>query len=55
MTFKIEKYNADTKTWENFGGGYTKEEVKQITKGYPFDGLMYSRKNSATFFIVTEE
>ena len=55
MTYKIEKYDAVSKKWENFGGGYTEEEVKQITKGFPFDGLMYSRKNSRTFFIVTEE
>ena len=54
-TYTIQKFDCKTNKWENFGGGYTSEEVKQIIKGFPFDGHYYSRKNGNTFYLVEEE
>ena len=53
-TYKIVKsdYNGNEK---NYGGGYSKEDVKLVTRGYTYNGLFYDRKNSKYFFIVEEE
>lgn len=55
MKYKIEKYNPKTDEWENMGGGFAKEDVEQITKGFPFNGMFYTRKNSKIMYIVEEE
>ena len=55
MTYSIEKYNPKTDEWENMGGGYTENDVKQITKGFPFNGMFYTRKNSQIMYVVEKE
>lgn len=47
----------DTKTEQefNYGGGYTEEEVKEIIKGYKFNGLFYERTNSKYIYIVEDK
>lgn len=52
MTYRISRYNPDTKDWEDFGGGYTEEDVKVITKGFKNNGLFYERKNSRVMYEV---
>lgn len=53
--YKISKYNPKTGEWENYGGGYTMEDVKAITKGYKSNGLFYERKGSKVIFEVVED
>lgn len=55
MEYRIRKYNPKTDKWENYGGGYTEEDVKQITKGYRYNGLFYERKGSMVIFEVIAE
>lgn len=55
MTYKIQKYNPKTDKFENYGGGYSEEDMKVITKGYKFNGQFYERKNSKIFYIVEKE
>lgn len=55
MRYRIEKYNPRLNNWESFGGGYSEEEVKEITKGYKDNGLFYERQGSRVIFIVTAE
>lgn len=55
MTYRIAKYNSKTEKWENYGGGYTEEDVKEITKGYKNNGLFYERKGCKTIYEVVEE
>lgn len=52
MTYRITRYNPDTNNWEDFGGGYTEEDVKAITKGFKNNGLFYERKNSKVMYEV---
>lgn len=54
MTYEIIKINTDTKEEKNYGKGYSKEDVKAMTKGHVFNGLFYERKNSKFIFIVNE-
>ena len=55
MKYKIEKYNPKTDEWENMGNGFTKEDIVHITKGFPFNGMFFTRKNSKIIYIVEEE
>lgn len=48
-TYKITKYNPDTREWDDFGSGYTKDEVKIITRGFKCNGLFYERKIVKSF------
>lgn len=55
-TYKIHFYNGNE--WEDFGGGYTIEEVKQFTKGYKAEENLegfYTRKNSKKMYDVRED
>ena len=52
MYYRIEKYNPKTEEWENMGGGFTENDVKAITKGFHFNGLFYTRKNSKIIYVV---
>jgi hypothetical protein len=61
MTYRIEVYYKG-KCEGNYGGGYTTEDVKMVTKGYKPDPefswectTAYTRKNSTKMFFVTEE
>ena len=54
-TYTITKIDSATGTEKNYGGGWTEEDVKTITKGYTFNGLFYDRKGSKYFFDVEEE
>lgn len=53
--YKVTKINIKTNEESNYGGGYTEEDVKLITKGYTYNGLFYERKNSNYIFIVEGE
>ncbi len=55
MTYRITKVNYITEKEQNYGGGYTAEDVKSITKGYHFNGCFYNRVGSKYFYIVEEE
>lgn len=53
-------YN-DKEARDNYGGGYTAEEVKAVLKGYKREPLefdpttcFYTRKGSKYFYIVSE-
>lgn len=52
---KIKKINSLTGGETNCGGGYDENDIKQITRGYVFNGLFYERKNSNYIFIVEAE
>ena len=52
--YKISKCNPKKDIWEDYGGGYSDEDVKVITKGFHNNGLFYERKNSKIIFVVTE-
>lgn len=52
--YSIVKVNSENGKETNYGGGYTEKDVKQITKGYTFNGLFYTRKNSKYMYIATE-
>lgn len=54
-TYRITKMDSKTEKETNYGGGYTEEDVKAITKGYKFNGLFYDRKGSNYIYIVEEE
>lgn len=53
--YTITKVNVETKKEADYGGGYTKEDVREITKGYKFNGMFYERKGSKYIFFVSEE
>ena len=55
MTYRITKIDCMTEKEQNLGGGYTEQDVKQITKGYKFNGLFYTRENSKWMYIVDAE
>jgi len=48
----IKKINIETEQETNYGSGYSEADIKEITKGYTFNGLFYERKNSKYIFIV---
>lgn len=52
--YRIEKYNPKEDRWEDLGDGYSKGDVKTITKGFHNEGLFYYRKGSAIVYIVEE-
>lgn len=52
--YSIVKVNSENGKERNYGGCYTEKDVKQITKGYTFNGLFYTRKNSKYMYIATE-
>ena len=60
-TYKIEVWTTKEHT-QDYGGGYTAEEVRLITKGWKPDKefsfgstVAYTRKNSTKMFFVEEE
>lgn len=55
VTYRINVYNSKTNDWDDFGGGYSKDDVKKITKGYRKNGLFYERKGSKKIYEVVEE
>ena len=55
MKYQITKIDTETKKEYNYGGGYTEQDIQEITKGYKHNGLFYERKNSKYIFIVKEE
>lgn len=54
-TYRISKYEPKEDKWYSYGGGYTEEDVKAITKGYKSNGLFYERKGTRTMYEVVEE
>lgn len=48
----ITKINIETGQETNYGGGYNESDVKEITKGYKFNGLFFEKKNSKYIFTV---
>lgn len=48
----IKKINVETEQEINYGGGFTEKEIKEITKGYTFNGFFYERQNSKYIFYV---
>lgn len=48
----IKKVNTLTDETIDYGKGYSEEDVKDIVKGWKFNGLFYERKNSDWIFIV---
>ena len=54
-TYRIAKYNPNTDKWEDYGRGYSAEDVKAVTKGYKNEGLFYSRKGSKVLYEVRED
>ena len=53
--YTVIKVDSKTGKEKNFGGGYTESDVKEITKGYTFNGMFYDRKGSKYFYIVEIE
>lgn len=51
----IKKINTLTEVETNYGGGYDENDIKQITRGYIFNGLFYERKNSNYIYVVEAE
>ena len=53
MYYKITKCNA--KNGESSDCGvYDEKDMKNIIKGYKFNGLFYERKNTYIFYIVDD-
>ena len=53
IKYKIIKIDVETNQEYNYGE-YDELDMKQIIKGYKFNGLFYSRKGSKYFYIVEE-
>lgn len=53
--YKVTKVDSKTGKETNYGGGYTEEDVKDITRGYKYNGLFYERIGSRYFFMVNDE
>ena len=53
--YKVTKLDSRSGKETEYGGGYTEEDVKLITKGYKFNGLFYDRKGSSIIYTVEEE
>lgn len=49
---KVKKVNVVNEYVIDYGGGFDESDVERITKGYHYNGLFYTRKNSKYFFIV---
>jgi len=54
-TYKILKIDTTTEKQNDLGGGYSREDVNTITRGYTDNGLFWERANSKYIFIVKEE
>ena len=62
-TYKIEVWSFSTKNFDDYGGGYTEEDVQLITKGYCLDKDVthdeatryFTRKNGTKMFVVEKE
>ena len=52
--YTITKVNVETKKETDYGCGYTMEDIKDITKGYKYNGMFYERKGSKYIFFVKE-
>lgn len=51
--YKVEK--LDTKSEKEWNlGTYNEKDAKLITRGYTFNGLFYTRKNSRYIYTVEE-
>ena len=60
--YKVEKFDSKTEKFVDFGGGYTEEDVKEITKGYKETTELartsirfFQRKNCRYVYMVTAE
>jgi hypothetical protein len=53
MKYRITKINAKTEEERDYGV-YSESEVKDIVKGYKFNGLFYEREGSNWFYMVEE-
>lgn len=53
--YEVIKIDVKTEKETNLGSGYTLDDVKQITKGYKFNGLFYERQGSKYMYIVNEK
>lgn len=51
--YHIKKANIKTQKWSDLGI-YDETDMKQILKGYKFNGLFYERANSNTIYTVQE-
>ena len=61
MTYRIKSYDFSGFTVD-YGGGYSEQDIKSMTKGYKLDkdltnenADIYSRKNGLLIYIVTKE
>ena len=62
ITYKVMKYNIKTNDMVDYGGGFSADDVKAITRGYKQtevfkrSGIIwYQRKNSNTLYRVEEQ
>lgn len=55
--YRVVKVEINTGKETNYGGGYTEEDVKAITKGYTINKEFgyYERKNGKYMFFVDED
>ena len=53
MKYEVTKIEIETGREYNMGK-YDEADVKEITKGYKFNGLFYERKNGKNIYIVNE-
>ena len=60
MTYRVEAWTVFNR--KNYGGGWTEEDVKEITRGYKANPVYssgtttaYTRKNSRKIFFVKAE
>ena len=51
--YKVIKVNSENGKETNYGT-MCEEDMKLVTRGYSFDGLIYNRQGSKYFFIVEE-
>ena len=61
-TYRIEVFLFKTRTLEDYGGGYTQDDLDGIVTGYKVDPefcsgkrICYTRKNGTKAYFVTEE
>jgi hypothetical protein len=58
MFYRVTKIDSTTGNEIEYGGGYTADDVKAITKGYAQDKTIkdfYNRAGSRYFYIVEQE
>ena len=53
MYYSVIKVNSENGKEINYGT-MCEEDMKLVTRGYAFDGLIYNRQGSKYFFIVEE-